>query len=96
MLVKAAEVGIAPWEFWEITWKEFQVMVLAAERTEVNGWRKTRFLGWLQYATNTTDKNKKSIEQFMPLPGDPKPKPADPKTILQTLKIFGSGRDVKN
>lgn len=94
ILVRAAEVGIPPREFWKMTWKEFLVMVEAHGRTEANGWRKFRFLGYMQYLANTTDKVKKSIYDFMPLPDDPvkdRGKRLSENEVINALKIYGIG-----
>ena len=67
-------------------------MVVADERKEVNGWRKFRFLGYMEYVMNSSEKTKKTIEKFMPLPGDIKQDRGQPITneqLLQTLKMYG-------
>jgi len=69
-------------------------MVVADERKEVNGWRKFRFLGYMEYVMNSADKNKKTIERFMPLPGDIKEDrglPVSQAQLLQTLKMYNYG-----
>lgn len=93
-MVKAAEVGIAPWEFWKMTWKDFLVMIVASERKEVNEWRKFRFLGYMAYLSSTGDRVKKTIEQFMPLPFDPKPdrgKVLSNDEVKNALRLYGIG-----
>lgn len=78
-----------------MTWKDFQVMVMGEERKEVRGWRRTRVLAHLVYCAASGDKVKKSIEQFMPLPGDRVIKilPPSPEDMLRTFKIFGFGKN---
>ena len=96
--MKAAEVGIVPNDFWRMSWKDFQVMVMAAERKEVNEWRRFRFIGWMQYAANTTENPRKTIEQFMPLPGDPKVEKGKAMTeeeLVRTFKMYGSERNAQ-
>jgi hypothetical protein len=83
-----------PDDFWRMSWKDFQVMIMASERKEVNEWRRFRFIGWMQYAANTTENPRKTIEQFMPLPGDPvkeKGKAMTEEELVRTFKMYGSG-----
>ena len=94
-MVKAAECGISVKDFWEMSWKEFQIQLLAHERKEINEWQKFRFIGYMQYAMNTGDKVKRTIEQFLPLPGDkerdrgPVVKPDD--LVKRMQKLYGNG-----
>ena len=90
--MKAAECGITPSEFWKMTWKDFQVMVMAKERNEVNEWRRFRSVVHILYAANTTDKPAKSASEIMPLPGDPirdRGKALTKEELKKTFKIFG-------
>ena len=67
-------------------------MVLANERQEVAGWRQFRFLGYMTYLSNTGDKTKKTIEKFLPLPGDieeDRGKRLTQDEILNSLKLYG-------
>lgn len=92
MLVKAAECGITPSEFWKMTWKDFQVMVLGKERNEVNEWRRIRSVVHILYAANTSDKPARPAHEIMPLPGDPKTdrgKPLTKEEVKKTFKVFG-------
>jgi hypothetical protein len=78
-----------------MSWKDFQIMLVANERSEINEWRRVRFMGWLQYVTNTTDKPHKKIEEWMPLPGDDKKDrgiPVDASEVVSRLnKMYGNG-----
>lgn len=62
--MKAAECGIRPSEFWEMTWKEFSIIVMGKERNELNEWARTRNLAYIVYLSNTTEKTPKSIKSF--------------------------------
>lgn len=68
-------------------------MVLALERKEVNEWRKFRLVAYMQ------SDGKKKIEEFLPLPGDPKKyrgAPVSSDDVKRRLKLMGSGsRNVK-
>ena len=78
-----------------MTWKEFQIKLLAYERREINEWQKFRFVGFMQYAMNTGDKVKKTIEQFLPLPGDPQrdrgPVVPAADLVKRMQKLYGNG-----
>ena len=67
ILVKAAECNIRPNEFWEMTWKDFSIIVMGKERQELNEWARTRNLAYIIYLSNSADKNPKSLETFWPI-----------------------------
>jgi hypothetical protein len=69
-------------------------MVIAKDRNEINEWRRIRFLGWMQYATNTTEKPQRSVEDFMPLPGDPQRERGEvvnPDDLVRRMQKFKDG-----
>ena len=66
--MKAAECGIRPSEFWEMTWKDYCIIVLGTERKEVNEWARTRNLAYIIYLSNSADKHPKSITSFWHIP----------------------------
>jgi hypothetical protein len=68
ILVKAAECGIRPNEFWEMTWKDFSIILLGKERNEISEWARTRNLAYIVYLSNTTEKSPKSIKSFWHIP----------------------------
>lgn len=68
MLVKAAECGIKPSEFWDLTWKEFSIIILGAEKRELNEWARNRNLAYVIYLSNTADKHPKSLKSFWHIP----------------------------
>ena len=76
-----------------MTWKDYMIMVVAKEREEVAGWRRFRFVGYMTYLSTSVDKNKKSIEAFMPLPGDKNDRKErmQDEEVLNALKIYGIG-----
>ena len=68
ILVKAAECGLRPNEFWDITWKDFSIIVMGKERNELNEWARTRNLAYIIYLSNTTEKSPKSLKSFWHIP----------------------------
>lgn len=68
ILVKAAECGIRPNEFWEMTWKDFSIIVMGKERNELNEWARTRNLAYIVYLSSTTEKTPKSLKSFWHIP----------------------------
>jgi hypothetical protein len=68
VLVKAAECSIKPSEFWEMTWKDYSIVVLGTERKELNEWARTRNLAYIIYLSSSADKNPKSIKSFWHIP----------------------------
>lgn len=83
-MIKAAQCGIKPEEFWKLTWKDFQICLLAHEKTELEEWRRVRALAHMMYATNGGEK---SMYDFWPLPGDPKTERV-PLTKEELSKVF--------
>lgn len=68
ILVKAAECNIRPSEFWEMTWKDFSIIVMGKERQELNEWARTRNLAYIVYLSNSADPNPKSLKAFFHIP----------------------------
>jgi hypothetical protein len=96
ILVKAAECGIRPNEFWEMTWKDFSIILLGKERNEINEWARTRNLAYIVYLSNTTEKSPKSIKAFWHIPEiDDIDVEQEEKVMLteeqlaRTLKLYG-------
>jgi hypothetical protein len=95
VLVKAAECGIRPNEFWDITWKDFSIMVLGKERSELNEWARTRNLAYIIYLSNSTEKSPKSIKSFWYIPQIDDKEEQEEKIMLtddqlaRTLKLYG-------
>ena len=69
MLTVAAEVGIMPEQFWQITERELMAAINGYRKRQVEEWKRTRLMAYMTYATNA--KNPQRIEQWMPLEGDP-------------------------
>jgi integrase len=95
ILVKAAECGIRPNEFWEMTWKDFSIIVMGKERNEINEWARTRNLAYIVYLSNTTEKNPKSIKSFWHIPEIDDVNEEEERVMLtdeqlaRTLKLYG-------
>ena len=96
ILVRAAECGIRPNEFWEMTWKDFSIILMGKERNETNEWARTRNLAYIVYLSNTTEKSPKSIKSFWHIPeiddieieGEEKVMLTD-EQLARTLKLYG-------
>jgi len=96
VLVKAAECGIHPNEFWEMTWKDFSIIVLGKERNELNEWARTRNLAYIVYLSNTTEKSPKSMKSFWHIPeiddieeGQEEKVMLTDEQLARTLKLYG-------
>lgn len=95
MLIKAVQIGLTIEQFWQMTWRDFTIHVIAAERKELAEWHRVRAITYMVYRMNTGDKVVKRPEQIMPLPGDKgldRGKPMDNEEVLRTIKLFkGNG-----
>jgi hypothetical protein len=95
ILVKAAECNIRPSEFWEMTWKDFSIIVMGKEKQELNEWARTRNLAYIVYLSSTAEKSPKSLKNFWPMPEIDDMQPVEEKKMLtdeelaQTLKLYG-------
>ena len=95
ILVKAAECGLRPNEFWDITWKDFSIIVMGKERQELNEWARTRNLAYIIYLSNTTEKSPKSLKSFWHIPMIDDVEEQEEKEMLsddqlaRTLKLYG-------
>lgn len=94
-MVKAAECGIRPNEFWDMTWKDFSIIVMGKEKKELNEWARTRNLAYIIYLSNTAEKSPKSLRAFWHIPQIDDIEEEDEKTMLtdeqlaRTLKLYG-------
>lgn len=96
ILVKAAECNIRPSEFWEMTWKEFSIIVMGNEKRELNEWARTRNLAYIVYLSSTSEKSPKSLKAFWHIPAiDDIEENNEEKTLIsddelaRTLKLYG-------
>jgi hypothetical protein len=95
ILVKAAECGLRPDEFWDITWKDFSIIVMGNERKELNEWARTRNLAYIIYLSSTSEKSPKSIKSFWHIPAIDDIEIEEEKVMLtdeqlaMTLKLYG-------
>jgi hypothetical protein len=93
--VKAAECGVKPNEFWDITWKDFSIIVLGNERKELNQWARTRNLAYIIYLSNSAEKSPKSLKAFWHIPAIDDLEIEEEKVLLtddqlaRTLKLYG-------
>jgi len=95
ILVKAAECDIRPNEFWEMTWKDFSIIVMGKERQELNEWARTRNLAYIIYLSNSAEKTPKSLKAFWHIPqiddiDEPEEKELiSDEQLTRTLKLYG-------
>ena len=95
ILVKAAECNIRPNEFWDMTWKDFSIIVLGNEKQELNEWARTRNLAYIVYLSSTTEKSPKGITAFWHIPAIDNVEIEEEKVmlssdqLLRTLKLYG-------
>ncbi len=66
--------GIQPNVFWELTYRDLQNYLNGYSKRNTDEWRRARLQAWIVYAANT-DKDRKSMTEWLPLPDDAKEKP---------------------
>ncbi|UOR07160.1 hypothetical protein MUN82_08695 [Hymenobacter aerilatus] len=69
----AAQAGLRPWEFWRMTWPDYEHAVLGYQNKQEQEIRRLRELGaWVFQANGTKTKTGKEIQGAMlwPLPTD--------------------------
>jgi len=74
MQVAASVAGIQPDAFWQLTYRDLQNYLEGYKKKNNDDWRRARLQAYLVYATNVENKDRKSIEEWMHIEGDPKPK----------------------
>lgn len=83
-------------QFWDSSWRDFQLYIIAHEREQLTNWQRTRSIAYMMYLSNSGDKHKKTIEQFWRLPGDNKTEENDnfatTEQILETFNKMKYGR----
>ena len=94
-MVKAAECGIRPNEFWEMTWRDFSIIVMGKERQDLNEWARTRNLAYIVYLSNTSERSPKSMREFWHIPeiDDIEREEVEMLTqdqLMATLKMYGA------
>ena len=93
-MVKAAECNIRPSEFWEMTWKDFSIIVMGREKQELNEWARTRNLAYIVYLSSTADKSPKSLKHFWHIPQiddveiEEEKETISSDQLARTLKLF--------
>jgi len=94
-LVKAAECGIRPNEFWHMTWKDFSIIVMGKERNELNEWSRTRQLAYVMYLSNSAEQHPKPLKSFWSIPELDESEDDEEKIYItdeqlkNTLKLYG-------
>jgi len=95
VLVKAAECGIKPNEFWDMTWKDFSIIVMGKERNELNEWSRTRQLAYVMYLSNSAEQHPKPLKSFWSIPELDEEEEDEEKIYItdeqlkNTLKLYG-------
>ena len=93
--MKAAECNIKPNEFWDMTWKDYSIIVLGTERREINEWARTRNLAYIIYRSNSAEQHPKSLKAFWSIPQIDELDDTEEDTYLsseqlsRTLKLYG-------
>ncbi len=93
--MKAAECNIRPNEFWEMTWRDFSIIVMGKEKQELNEWARTRNLAYIVYLSSTTESSPKSLRAFWHIPAIDDLEIVEEKVMLtndqlaRTLKLYG-------
>ena len=93
--MKAAECNIRPNEFWDMTWKDFSIIVMGKEKQELNEWARTRNLAYIVYLSSSSEKSPKSIKSFWHIPAIDDMDIEEEKVMLtsdqlaRTLKLYG-------
>lgn len=93
--MKAAECNIRPNEFWDMTWKDFSIIVMGKEKQELNEWARTRNLAYIVYLSSTAEKSPKSLKAFWHIPEIDDMEIEEEKVMLtsdqlaRTLKLYG-------
>jgi len=80
-------------QFWNGSFKDFQLYVIAHEREQLYEWQRTRSIAYMTYVTNA-GKHPKSIEQFWRLPSDQPEEPvkyATDEEIQKRIKELTHG-----
>ena len=84
MLQIAAETGLKPSEFWDITEREFVAHIKGYRKAQNERWRMARLQAYMTYKMNV-GKEGVSMEEFMPLDGDVIKKPKYSKVKSRKL-----------
>lgn len=78
-----------------MTWKDYSIIVLGAEKRELNEWARTRNLAYIIYLSNTADQSPKSLQSFWHIPELDDVVEQEEKIMLtnqqlaNTLKLYG-------
>lgn len=84
-MILAAEVGINPNEFWDLTERELMAAINGYRRRQTEEWKRARLTAYMTYAVNV--KNPEKIESWLPLEGDPQPKAQSKRKLKQLNKL---------
>ena len=93
VLKSAFEIGLKPDEFWDLTWREYSLMLETYEKKEEAKWLHTREIIAMIYNTNISKKTQaKSGRQIIPLPSEIPSKKKITSTTTQfeeACRLFG-------
>lgn len=71
MEIALGELSLNPDDFYEYTFEDFLIKIDAVRKVKEESWQQTRALAFVMAKPYLKNQNM-SIEQFWPLPGDPK------------------------
>lgn len=78
-----------------MTWRDYSIIVLGAEKRELSEWARTRNLAYITYLSNTAEQNPKSISSFWHIPELDDVEEQEEKVMLtqdqlaNTFKLYG-------
>ena len=85
------EAGLTPSEFWDATWDDVWLFIEAANKRELNEWKRTREIITMIFNTAQGRKGgaKKSTE-LMPFPDEIKERKIDREEVFRMMREQGS------
>lgn len=79
-----------PREMYDLEFRDIVLFLRGYSQRANADWHKVRFMGWITYRMNTSEKHPKTMEQFLPLPGDKKRdrgEALDPETVKRMIQL---------
>ena len=80
-------MGLKPWEFWALTFGEYDLLCEGYFTRQTRDWERTRFLAWAMLTPHTEPGKNLELTDIMKLPTDPAPITADPDYFKTTEQI---------
>jgi hypothetical protein len=79
-------LGLKPWEFWELSWPDYNRICAGFYHRQELEWERTRWLGALIF--NANSKSQKSPAELVPLNLDKARQANRPKVNIQELRAI--------